>query len=126
MGLVEIVTVEEVSTPEERARARLKVWLRAMNMTQTELGERIGKNQAWMSRYFAGKLQADFTTLEAMAGVFGHTLNALIDLPRDPAEARLIEIYRAMPARSRLAFLDYLATVVYPDAAGRPRRPPKP
>ena len=119
MGSAELHTVEVVpSTYEDRARTRIKHWLHSTNMTQTQLGEQISRNQEWMSRYLSGKINADLATLEQMAGVFGHSLSALLDLPRDPQHARLIDLYDALPPRSRTSFLDFLAGL-----RPAPRRP---
>jgi len=106
------------SSYEQRARARIKSWLHATGMAQVDLGVRIGKNQPWMSRYLSGEIDADLATLEAMAGVFGHSLTALLDLPLDPQEARLLEYYRALPARARPNLLDLLANLL---RASKPR-----
>jgi transcriptional regulator with XRE-family HTH domain len=95
---------------EQRARERIKNWIQSTHMTQADLGERIGRNQEWMSRYLSGKLNTDIQTLEKMAAVFGHTLFGLLHLPSDPQETRLLEFYRALPAASRSSLLDFLAT----------------
>ena len=100
--------VEAVASYEQRARDRIKGWIQATKMTQAELGERIGKNQAWMSRYLSAEFDADFETLERMATVFGHTLHALLDLPHDPYEARLLEHVRKMSPTSRENLLMFL------------------
>lgn len=119
MSALELPIVDDVAdTYEQRARARIQIWVDKTKMTQAQFGERIGRNQEWVSRYLNTKLEADLQTLEQMAGVFGHTLFALLDLPRDPREARLIEFYRALPDPSRTTLLEFLATFY-------PSRPPK-
>ena len=111
MDLVELPIVDVVaSTYEQRARDRIKSWIQSTNMTQAQVAVRIGKNQEWMSRYLSAKFDADFETLERLAAVFGHSLIALLDLPRDPQEGRLVEFYRALPPQSRTSLLDFLAT----------------
>lgn len=49
-------------------------------ITQTEIGRAIGHNQAWVSKYRLGAMDADIDDLDGMARVFGHTLNELLDL----------------------------------------------
>lgn len=105
---------------QQRARDRIKRWMAGTNMSQTELGERIGRNQEWMSRYLSGKNNADLETLEQIANVFDHSLITLLDLlPRDPRESILIDRYRALSAASRTTLLEFLGALL---AA----RPPKP
>lgn len=88
-------------TLDEVARGRIKAWINSTGVTQTLLAERIGKNQAWMSRYLSAEFDADLETLQKIAKVFGHNLTALLDAPTDPNEATLIEAYRAMHADDR-------------------------
>jgi transcriptional regulator with XRE-family HTH domain len=104
LPIVDIVA----ATYEQRARERIRRWIQATGMTQAELGERIGRNQEWVSRYLGG-LNADLQTLHQIAGVFGHSLIALLDLPKDPEEARLVELYRSMPPEARPVLLELLA-----------------
>jgi transcriptional regulator with XRE-family HTH domain len=79
---------------DQLARDRIKSWVASTGVTQTELAERIGRNQAWMSRYLKGEFDADLDTLQKIAACFGFSLIALLDLPRDPHEARLVEEFR--------------------------------
>jgi transcriptional regulator with XRE-family HTH domain len=97
---------------DQQARERIQSWIASTGVTQTELATRIGRNQAWMSRYLKGEIQAaDLETLQKIAQTFGFTLIALLDLPRDPHEARLVEEFRALPPRGRASLLDFLATL---------------
>lgn len=97
-----------------RARQRIKQWMVSTGVTQTLLAERIGKNQAWISRYLAGEFDADLTTLQKFAEVFGHTLYALLDISPDVHETRLIEMYRALSPKARtlvVRMLEHLTQV---------------
>jgi len=96
---------------DQQARERIKAWVASTGVTQTELAERVGRNQAWMSRYLKGEFDADLDTLAKIAACFGFTLIALLDLPRDPHEARLVEEFRALPPRGRASLLDFLGTL---------------
>jgi len=88
-------------TLDERARNRIRVWIASTGITQTTLADRIGRNQAWMSRYLAGDFDADLETLAKMAAVFSHPLTALLDLPSNPEEFKLIEAFRALRPEGR-------------------------
>ena len=72
-----------------------------MGVTQAELAEQIGRNQVWVSRYLKGDFDTDLATLEKMARRFDFTLFALLDLPSDPFEARLLDEVRALPPKAR-------------------------
>lgn len=96
-------------TLDQQARERIKSWVESTGVTQAELAERIGRNQAWMSRYLKGEFDADLTTLERMAATFGFNLSALLNLPSDPFEARLIEEVRALPPKARAMLLELLS-----------------
>lgn len=104
---------------DQQARERIKAWIASTGVTQVELAERIGRNQAWMSRYLNAEFDANFETLQKIAECFGFTLIALLDLPRDPHEARLIEEFRALPPRGRASLLDFLGTL----RSARSRKP---
>ena len=83
------------------ARRRIKSWIAATGITQVTLADRINKNQAWMSRYLSGDFDADLDTLAAVAGVFGHSIGALLDAAADPQEQNVIDAYRALPIGAR-------------------------
>lgn len=102
---------------DELARGRIKAWIAATGVTQGSLGERIGRNQAWMSRYLSGEYDADLETLQAMARVFGHSISALLESPTDPDEAQLVEAYRGLRPAARA-----LALQVLQDWSRGPRR----
>ncbi len=95
-------------TLDQVARDRIKAWIASTGVTQTELAERVGKNQAWMSRYLSGEFDADLETLQKMARTFGHSLSALLDTPADPVEARWMEYYRALPVTARTIAMNLL------------------
>jgi len=113
-----------VSSLQAVARARIRSWTHASRMRQTDLAARIGKNQAWLSRYLAGTYDADLDTLNAIAHVFGHTIGALLDTPTDPAETQLIERWRAMPPSARAAALTLFDLWAPPRRSRRSRRSP--
>lgn len=86
----------------ELARQRLTQWMDANpRITQVALGRAVGHHQVWVSRFKAGAQDADVDELEAMAKMFGHTLNELFDLRPDPKEQRLIDAYRQLPEAKR-------------------------
>jgi transcriptional regulator with XRE-family HTH domain len=111
-------------TLDEIARARVREWLTATGTTQTALGERIGRTQAWTSRYLLGEFDADLTTLQKIADVFGHSIAALLDVPSDPAEAIFLNYFRAVDAEKRALVLRLLESWAHPP--GRPRAASKP
>src|SRR5262245_13012910 len=84
-----------------RIRRRIVQWMTMTETSQLVLAERIGKDQPWVSRYLAGQHDPDLPTLERMAAAFGHTLYALLDVPTDAQETRVIEMYRALKPSSR-------------------------
>lgn len=110
-------------TLDQQARDRIKSWVDSTGVTQAELAERIGRNQAWMSRYLKGEFDADLTTLERMAATFGFNLSALLNLPSDPFEARIIEEIRALPPKARSILLEFLTHLR--QTAQRKRRLPR-
>lgn len=97
-----------VAKLDETARSRVKKWLAAAEMTQTALAEKIGRNQAWMSRYLDGEFDADLETLDKIARAFEHTLFALLDEHANANEAEVIERWRALKPSSRTLLLDVL------------------
>jgi len=70
-------------------------------ITQSEVGRAVGHNQAWVSKYRLGAMDADIDDLDGMARVFGHTLNELFDLCPDPKERELVEAFRALSPEKR-------------------------
>jgi transcriptional regulator with XRE-family HTH domain len=83
-------------SPDDIAREKIKNWLNASGVAQSVFAKRIGKHQSWVSRYLAGRQNADMVTVQRMAEQFGHTLQSVLDLPGDLAEASLLEDYRAL------------------------------
>src|SRR5262245_11050000 len=100
---------------DKLARERIRQWMRMTGITQEELADRLGKTQAWVSRYLAGGMDADLETLQEMASLFGHGLHALLDLPQNPDEQFILERYRALPEDSRAALLQLLKVWHPPD-----------
>lgn len=87
---------------QELARKRLIQWMDSHpRITQTEIGRSIGHNQAWVSKYRLGTMDADIDDLDGMARVFGHSIIELLDLRPDPKERDLLDAYRAIPPESR-------------------------
>jgi transcriptional regulator with XRE-family HTH domain len=95
-------------TLDQLARRQIKRWIESTGLTQTALSERIGRNQAWTSRYLAAEFDADLETLQKIAAVFGHSLTAVLDIPKDPEEAALTAAYRALSPASRQLALELL------------------
>jgi transcriptional regulator with XRE-family HTH domain len=84
------------------ARQRLVTWMAARpTLTQTEIAKAVGVTQSWVSQYKRGDIDPDVDQLDALARVFGHTLNELFDLRPDPQELELIEAFRALPPAKR-------------------------
>jgi transcriptional regulator with XRE-family HTH domain len=109
-------------SPDEVARTRIKLWLRATGTTQTQLADRIEKTQAWMSRYLSGGLNADLESLRGIAEAFGHSLCALLDAPADPVEAQVIDRFRALPPYERETVLRVLEGLALPPIRKPARR----
>jgi transcriptional regulator with XRE-family HTH domain len=109
-------------TLDEQARGQIKKWIESTGITQTTLSDRIGKNQAWTSRYLSGEFDADLETLQKIARVFGHSLTALLEIPADPEEAALVTAYRALTAPARTLALELLKDWSRSRARGRSRR----
>lgn len=86
----------------ELARTRLSQWMDANpKITQTTVARAVGVTQGWVSRYKSGNQEADLDQLDAMARVFGHTLQELLDLRPDPKERELIDAYRKLSPQNR-------------------------
>lgn len=105
---------------DDIARAKVAQWLAASQMTQTALADRIGRNQAWMSRYLDGEFDTDLETLERIATAFGHTLFELLDAPQNSTEAEVLDRWRALRPSGRRLVLDVLREWT-PEARARTR-----
>jgi transcriptional regulator with XRE-family HTH domain len=114
-------TTSQPQTLDQLARTRINTWIASTGTTQKKLGEQVGRNQAWMSRYLSGDLDADLETLERIARVFGHTLSTLLNSPTDPDEAVVIDLYRAIPYEDRDLTVQLLRKMAQPRRAGRKR-----
>jgi transcriptional regulator with XRE-family HTH domain len=111
-------------TLDQVARDRIKHWIVSTGVTQTELAARIGRTQAWMSRYLSGEFDADLETLQKIARAFGHSIGALLDEPAaDPVEARVLHLYRSLPSHARAICLNLLEAWANP--RGRKRARPR-
>lgn len=89
------------------ARKRLVSWMDARrDLTQMDVARAIGRDQTWVSRYKLGKQNADIDDLAALAAVYGHTLNELLDLRSDPDERALLDAFRAMKPETRLVAVE--------------------
>jgi transcriptional regulator with XRE-family HTH domain len=106
-------------TLQQAARHQLTRWISSTGITQRALGERIGRNQVWVSKYLGGDLDADLETLQQIARVFGHTLTQLLDFPTDPEEETLITLYRALRPEARPVAIQVLQEM----ARGRGPKP---
>lgn len=104
---------------DQLARERIKAWIASTGVTQGNLAERIGRNQAWMSRYLAAEYDTDLETLQKMARVFGHSLTALLESPTDPDESKLLNAFRALRPEARLIALNLLLDWSRPRGRGR-------
>jgi transcriptional regulator with XRE-family HTH domain len=109
-------------TLDDLAREQIRKWIASTGITQMELALRIGRNQAWMSRYLAGSFDTDLETLQKMARVFGHSLTALLVVPTDPDEEALVTSYRALPQEARGIALSLLQDWSRARARARSRR----
>ncbi len=113
--------LRKTTTLDTLARTQILTWLETTGMTQVALGKRIGRNQAWVSRYLSAEFDADLDALQRMADVFGHTLWTLLgNLPADGREAELVSRYRACRPAGRRAVDALLAELTRPH--DRPRR----
>lgn len=92
-------------------RTRIKMWVQSTGVRQQTLAERIGRNQPWVTRYLKGEFNADLDTLNKIAHAFGHSLAALVDQPRDPLDAQMLEEFHAAPLDVRLRMIELLQTV---------------
>ena len=102
----------------ELARHRLTQWMNANpSITQTAVGKAVGHNQTWVSRFRQGAQDADIDELEAMARVYGHTLQELLDLRPDPKERALVEAYRQLRPEARAIAVQLLQQMVPPMTA---------
>ena len=90
-------------------------------VTQDQLALRLEKTQPWVSRYLGGDVDADLETLQRMAGLFGHGLHALLDLPQNPDEQFILERYRALPEPARTALRQLLEIWVPPESRTKRR-----
>lgn len=111
-----------MSRLQDMARKRLIQWMDANpKITQTEIGRAIGHNQAWVSKFRLGTMDADIDDLDGMARVFGHTLTELLDLRPDPKERELVEAYRKLRPEARGLAVQVLENMSPPSERARTR-----
>lgn len=108
----------------ELARRRIVAWMDANpKITQTTVARAVGLTQAWVSRYRSGDQDADVDQLAAMAEVFGHTINELLDLRPDPKERELLDAFRALRPEARALAIEMLkAMIPQPTVRARSRK----
>lgn len=116
------ILVPMPQTLDDIARSQIKKWILATGITQVALAERVGRNQAWMSRYLGGAFDADLETLQKIAQVFGHSLTSMLEVPKDPEEAALVTAWRALRPAARVIALNLLQDWSRGRARGRSRR----
>lgn len=116
---------------DDQVRIKIKRWILASGKTQVEIAAAIGHDRSWLSRYMSGEYDADLTTLEALAQLFGQSIATLF-LPPGKAvtvlnddETRLIENCRASPPRSRQTLLAVSEETSKPARLQTPNRPPR-
>jgi transcriptional regulator with XRE-family HTH domain len=107
---------------DKLARDRIRQWMRMTGVNQEQLAAHLEKTQPWVSRYLGGEVDADLETLQRMAAMFGHGLHALLDLPQNPDEQFILERYRALPERGRMALRQFLESVIPVRPETRPKR----
>lgn len=108
------------------ARRRITAWMESnRQITQAKVAEAVGVSQSWVSLYKSSGVEADLDQLAAMAEVFGHTVNELLDLRPDPKEQALVEAFRALPPEKRdlaIRMLDAMIPAAAPREHHKPRR----
>lgn len=122
----ETVSVDVMALPprtiDDVARQQIRTWLQATGITQVAFAMQIHRNQEWVSRYLNGVFDADLTTLQQMAAVFGHNLAVLFgNLPTNPDEAILLTLFRSLRAEGRKAVLTMLQEWTRARARHRPK-----
>ena len=104
-------------------RDRIAQLILQTGITQTDLGQRIGRTQPWVSRYLKAEFDANLETLNRIAMVFGLTLGQLVGLRADPAEATLLDLYRNLPPSTRASLIDVVREMSARARRGRRSRP---
>lgn len=112
---------------DDVARLQIKDWLRASRITQVAFGEQIGRSQDWVSKYLGGYYDADLSTLQQMAAIFGHSFTRLFaELPamEDEEEtAFLIDVRRWPPTLRKALYALVREWGVRLDATARKPKP---
>ena len=106
----------------ELARQRLTQWMEANpKITQVALGRAVGHHQVWVSRFKLGQQDADIDELAAMAAVYGHTVQELIDLRPNPKEQALLDAFRSLRPEARDLAVKMLEAMIPPVPRGKSR-----
>lgn len=101
--LIIVEAMSPVPPPiDDVARQQLRHWIKSTGMNQVDFAAQIDRNQEWVSRYLNGHFDADLTTLQRMAAVFGHNLATLFgSLPSDPMESEVLTMFRGLRLEAR-------------------------
>ena len=122
MSIEDPILAPMAQTLDDVARNQIRKWILSTGITQVALAARVGRNQAWMSRYLGGAFDADLETLQKIAQVFGHTLTSMLEVPKDPEEAAIVSAYRALRPQARVIALHLLQDWSRARGPGRSRR----
>jgi transcriptional regulator with XRE-family HTH domain len=114
----------EVGKLDDLARERVRRWLGPAGLTQGALGEKIGRNDSWVSRWLGNDFDADLDTMEKLAHAFDHSLFELLNQPvGTPIEREVIELFRAFTPEGRQIALGALRLMATP--GGKRGRTPR-
>lgn len=89
--------------------------LEMKNMTQSELGEKLGLSQKAISKYVTGKSQPSLDTLERICSILDVNINSFFNLnknhstqPQNKDELEILEYYQSLNARNKAIIKDLL------------------
>lgn len=89
--------------------------LEMKNMTQTELGEKLGLSQKAISKYVTGKSQPSLDTLERICSVLDVNINTFFQLnqnhstqPQNKDELEVLEYYQSLNVKNKSIIKDLL------------------
>jgi hypothetical protein len=101
----------KVGELDETVRRRLNEWVASSRkaVTLEAMSNAVGRPGNYAGRYLEGLTQrADLQTLKVWAGMFGKTLNELLDLSADPRENQVLEKWRMLTADQQAALMAIL------------------
>lgn len=85
------------------------------NMTQSELGEKLGLSQKAISKYVTGKSLPSLDTLERICSVLDVNINAFFQLnqnrspqPQNKDELEVLEYYQSLNVKNKSIIKDLL------------------